>query len=92
MRILARKHARLFEERGESACVNEVYARYVLPRRSDVDNPRRVGKAAKNIPPAFPGFARGIRDNFRISAGFPAIPAAFPGLPARTCYGSKQVA
>lgn len=44
---------------------------------------RRVGKAAKNIPPAFPGFARGIRDNFRISAGFPAIPAAFPGRSRR---------
>lgn len=52
---------------------------------------RWVGKAAKNIPPAFPGFAQGIRDNFRISAGFPAIPAPSRGS-RRTCYGSKQVA
>lgn len=43
---------------------------------------RRVGKAAKNIPPAFPGFARGIRDNFRISAGSPGYPCTLPGLPA----------
>lgn len=43
---------------------------------------RQVGKAAKNIPLAFPGFARGIWDNFRISAGFPGYPSAFLGLPA----------
>jgi hypothetical protein len=40
---------------------------------------RRVGKAAKNIPPAFLGFARGIRHNFRISAGSPGHPLRLPG-------------
>ena len=42
---------------------------------------RRVGKAAKNILPAFPGFAQGIRDNFRISARDSQLSLRLPGAP-----------
>lgn len=64
-----------------------------VARARDVDNPAGRGFAAKNIPPAFPGFARGYSGQFQDIRGIPrAIPATLLAGSRRTCYGSKQVA